>query len=60
MYHTEQAAAEYIAVSSQGFMETLAVLSRDTEEFLRDNPVVIVWVVALAVFFFYLTRPRTN
>jgi len=60
MSSTEQSAAEYVAVNSQGFVQTLSAVSRGFQGFLRDNPIFLVFLVVLAVVFFGLTRPRTR
>jgi hypothetical protein len=60
MYTTEQAAAEYVAVSGQSFMKMFTAVAGDAQDFVSDNPIVLVFVVVLAVFFFTATRPRAR
>ncbi|HSH74204.1 MAG TPA: hypothetical protein VLA09_00755 [Longimicrobiales bacterium] len=40
--------------------ETLSAFMRDAGEFARDNPLLLVGLVALAVVVFGMTRPRVH
>lgn len=57
---TTQVAAEYVGVTGHGPARTLTALARDAKDFVGDNPLVVVALVALAIVFFYLTRPGTH
>ena len=55
-----QTAAEYMGASGHGAARTLTAFARDARDFVGDNPLVVVALVALAIVFFYLTRPGTH
>jgi hypothetical protein len=55
-----QTAAEYMGASGHGVARTLTAFARDAQDFVGDNPLVVVALVALAIVFFYLTRPGTH
>ncbi|NNF29521.1 MAG: hypothetical protein HKN73_20010 [Gemmatimonadetes bacterium] len=53
-----QGAAEYVAVSGSSAIRTVSAFARDVRDFAADNPMLVLALVALAVFFFWMTRPR--
>lgn len=55
-----QVAAEYGVVVAQDAARSLDALFRDAKDFLGDNPLMVVALVVLAVFFFAATRPRVR
>jgi len=55
-----QVAAEYGVVVAQDAVRSLDALVRDAADFLGDNPLMVVALVVLAVFFFAATRPRVR
>lgn len=60
MLVSPQVAAEYGVVTAQDLAQRINALARDTKDFVGDNPLVIVGLVALAIFFFVMTRPAPN
>jgi hypothetical protein len=57
---SSQVAAEYGVVVAQDAVRSLDALFRDGKDFLGDNPLMVVALVVLAVFFFAATRPKVR
>ena len=55
-----QAAAEYGGATASGAVRTLTAVADNAQDFIVDNPVMVGAVVALGVFFFWMTRPRVR
>jgi len=55
-----QAAAEYGGISASSAVRTLSKVADNAQDFIVDNPVMVGAVVALGVFFFWVTRPKVR
>lgn len=60
MISSPQVAAEYVGVTAYDAARSLSALARDAKDFAGDNPLLIVALVALAIFFFVATKPGTH
>jgi hypothetical protein len=60
LYASTQAAAEYGGATASSALRTLTTLAGDVQDFIGDNPTMVVAVLCLGVFFFWMTRPRVR
>jgi hypothetical protein len=60
LYASAQAAAEYGGATASGAFRTLSAVADDARDFVGDNPMMVLAVVALGVLFFWMTRPRVR
>ena len=55
-----QTAVRNVRITGHSAMQALSAFLRDTLEFLADHPLLVGVLVALAVVFFGITRPRVH
>jgi hypothetical protein len=60
LHASAQAAAEYGGVTASGAFRTLSAVADDAQDFVADNPMMVLAVVVLGVLFFWMTRPRVR